>query len=362
MKASPFSRCELVVNPSRYPEYVKKLRRILKRFSFARVVETQSREHFTEEVRAFARGENDALLVWGGDGTAHTAINALVRAEADGADVTGKAVGFLRGGTGNGIQDSYSVPYRILSQLNAYEESLSAGYRIGVDLLEINDGARVSYGQLLGLGFDVRVLRQREHREKKGWNAGGMLRYILAGLSVFTSPRERWCEPVTLSLFDGKFAFSGTRVNAEFTFSHLDRNVAPAMIEAGTRPFYGKLFKVCPDVVCNDGHIDLYIYDIRRKVTVLRHIASLWEGHHGQVNKRLLRSGQGLIERYELNRLQIENDDGFAYHVDGELRQSVPSADGRHLVTIQVLPERLNVIVPPVFFRLFHPFDFMISR
>ncbi|MFW6250807.1 MAG: hypothetical protein ACOC47_06830, partial [Alkalispirochaetaceae bacterium] len=60
----------LLINPSRNPRQLKLLRRAARRFSVARVVETADLRHFVAEVERFARGEEQHLLVWGGDGTA----------------------------------------------------------------------------------------------------------------------------------------------------------------------------------------------------------------------------------------------------------------------------------------------------
>jgi hypothetical protein len=64
----PLDSAVLVINPIRHPVYVRLLKRLAKRRRKPQIVETR---------------------------------------DCDPA----KAVGFLRGGSGNGIQDSYSVPY-----------------------------------------------------------------------------------------------------------------------------------------------------------------------------------------------------------------------------------------------------------
>ncbi len=353
-----FRECELIINPSRYPQYVRVLRRILKRVNIAMVSESRDRAHFMDLVGEFCRGPNRHLLVWGGDGTAHAAINALMECLPESRG-RGKSIGFLRGGTGNGIQDSYDVPVRISRQLTTYAESMSRGYVIDVDLLSVGDGESKRFGQLLGVGFDVEALRRRERYSRRGRVGGlaGFLNYAQAGLHTFFRRDFRTGFPLEIELLDGKYAFRGTRVNAEFPFERVRRTVNPMMLEVGTRPYYGKLFKVCPDVVCNDGNMDLYLFNFRRKSSIARHLPALWYGHHRRINKHLSRHGGGVIERFELRRMRIEAEGPLDYHVDGELLRAPAASSGRSRLDIGVEPHVVSFIVPGRFYRLFHPFE-----
>lgn len=370
---SPFAQCVLVVNPSRYPRYMRILRRILKNYPFADVIESRDRNHFQEAVREFAGGPHRHLLVWGGDGTAHAAINALIDSERSQRPewfgrpdqaAPQKAVGFLRGGTGNGIQDSYDVPFSTDAQLQTYEESLARGYEIDVDLLELGTGSRRLYGQLVGFGFDVEVLKRREQRRRSRKSQRAVTRvldYAVAAAQVYFDKEFRLAHPCRVQLRDGKYAFRGTRVNAEFNFSSVERDVAPTVIEVGTRPYYGSMFKICPDVVCNDGNMDVYMFNFRKKSALLTNISDLWRGHHDHINRRLTRRNAGVIERYELHELTLSSPEPFPFHIDGELMEAEPDASGRYSLTIRVLPRRLRFIVPGRFYRLFHPFDAELS-
>ena len=360
--ANPFRSTTLLINPSRYPQYVKTLRRILKRVSIPKIIESRSAAHFAEEVVRFCNGSGRHLLVWGGDGTAHLAINSFMRARDCGCRLDRKSIGFLRGGTGNGIQDSYEVPHGIWRQLGTYAESLQNNYVIDVDLLRIRNGDQVSYGQLVGFGFDAEVLRGREEKKKRLADgsevaAPGGYRYLFSALRVILSPMAKIRHHFSLVMRDGKYAYRGPRVNAEFAFEQIERDVAPAMIEVGTRPYYGKMFKVCPDVVCNDGYMELYIFNFNRKRWVVRNVGALWAGAHHKINRRLFGKNRGVIERYELTDLAVASREPFAFHVDGELCHAGQDSDGCHRVRIEVAPLAMSFIVPDRFYRLFHPFD-----
>jgi len=346
-----FASCLLVINPSRYPRYSRIFARLARRIPVPEVILTRDREHFVASVQEFTRSEYRHLLVWGGDGTAHDAINSLARVPPE--SMAGKSVGFLRGGSGNGIQDSYEVPYSIRRQMESYALSMLNGYEISVDILRVQDGPGVEFGQLFGVGFDAKVLARRDAGKKV---RAGMGRYIGSALGEFAAMDFRALPAFRLRLEEGKYAFRGTRVNAEFPIDTLDLQTRPVMIELGTRPYYGKLFKVCPDVVCNDGFMDVYVFEFADKRSMVLNFGALWNGHHDKINKRAARSSRPVIQRYEVRSLVIQSDSSFSYHVDGELRNAGSAAEGGR-IEISVVPTALKFTVPPAFYRLFHPFE-----
>lgn len=319
-------------------------------------MESRSKEHFMEAVEDYFRSDLEYCIVWGGDGTAHAAINAVMKSENIPRQ-NQKALGFLRGGTGNGIQDSYSVPRYIRNQLAAYGESMARHFTVPVDLMKIIDGGKEIFGQLWGAGFDVDVLTQRESKLKsKGVVKSGIYHYIKSALDVFFKKDFKNLPLFSIHMRNGKYAFKGTRVNAEVIFNEFKRDSRPIMMEAGTRPYYGRMFKVCPDVVCNDGNIDLYLFLLNSKSLVAGNMFSIWNGRHNKINRKLSRTGKDIIERYEIKEANIVSVHPFNYHIDGELFRCRGSG-GKYEIKLQVIPQALNFLVPPRFYRLFHPFE-----
>ncbi len=360
-------RCTFIINPSRYPEYAKYLKKILKRHIVPHIIESRSKEHFIEEVSAFCKGDGKWCLIWGGDGTAHDAINAYMRhVEQDPGIVHTKAIGFLRGGSGNGFQDSYEVPIRIIKQVEAYAYSISRGYTIDVDLMRLDHGGRYRYCQLAGFGLDAHVLdvrRERRYRmgKRKGLIRSGLKNYLASILRVLATGYSESFKRLHIELEDGKFALKGTRVNAEFQFEHYGKTVAAIQIEAGTRPYYAKFFKVCPDVVCNDGCIDVYIFNFKNRIEIVKNAVALWNGRHDIINKRFAKNDRPLIERYEVKRMRISSPVPYPYHVDGEaMKADTPDREsGDYRTEIRVVPLALPLIVPATFYRKFHILDSM---
>lgn len=343
---------------------VRKLERKLQGAEGIDVVVTSSKQHFRECARNFFQGPHENLLVWGGDGTAHDAINAVYPALELTPPNVRKSIGFLRGGTGNGIQDSYEVPFRLGAQLATYAHSTRKGYTIDVDLLRVDDGQNVRYGQLAGLGFDAEVLLKRERAARPRADSAnaarsGVVRYLSAGLSLFFSGslagnRHTW----DMHLSEGKYSFRGPRVNAEFPINRLQMQRSPLMVEIGTRPFYGKMFRVCPDVVCNDGSMDVYLYDFSSRREVLRNAYSIWTGNHSRINRTLSRARKPVIERYEVTGSQFYSSSPFYYHIDGELLHAGSRwPDGQYGIKVDIMPAALSFMVPVQFYHIFHPFS-----
>lgn len=366
-----FSSTLLLVNPTRTPRAVGRMQKILKEARGIEVVITTSKQDFIERVRDFPASSYRYLLIWGGDGTAHDAINALFSTTAEDENRAPatlpmqqfKGIGFLRGGTGNGIQDSYSVPYRLRQQLEAYSDSIQNDLTLDVDLLEAREGARTVYGQLIGVGADAEILKKRDQFatvRRKGTEhlRSGFQYYIRAGIRVLLGKGFSQREKFKLRLRDGRYAFSGPRVNAQFPFDSLELQRSPFMIEIGTRPYYGKLLRICPDVVCNDGSCDVYVFDFRNRRDILGNAWYIWTGRHGRINRLRARSNRAVIERYEVQSLELTSDNPFRYHIDGELIESGEGQDGEtYCLRIKVLPQTMRFIVPRNFYNIFHPFD-----
>ena len=324
------------------------------------VVESTSKEHFIQTVTEAVNGEAPHILIWGGDGTAHDAVNAVMAAAGSvGAGAGPKSIGFLRGGSGNGTQDSYGVPRNLKRQLEVYAEAAEANYVVHVDLLEVESGGHVKYGQLAGLGFDASVLERREAKRNKetGRVPPGMVRYVGSAFATFFATDFSHLDEYTLFLEHGKYAFRGPRVNAEFAFDDMQRTVRPVMIEIGTRPYYGRMFKICPDVVCNDGNIDVYVYNFATRMDVVKNVPWIWTGKHHRINRRHVRAGKGLIERFEIQSCRIARGEPFLYHVDGELFEAAQAPSGAYELRVRVRPSQIGFLVPGEFYRLFHPFD-----
>ncbi|ORC37815.1 hypothetical protein B4O97_02090 [Marispirochaeta aestuarii] len=349
-----FKNAVFLINPNRFPGYARKLKKILRIYKASHIVECRRPEDFRREVEAFAAGEKRFLLIWGGDGTANLAINAYMSAHRR-ISTTSKALGFLRGGSGNGIQDSYEVPVSIRAQIRSYLEGMEREYIQPVDLIRADDGKASLYCQLLGIGLDARVL---EYREGAGRGRPGMMNYIAASLQSWYRDFSLLQDTKILEMEDGKYAFKGPRSNAEFPFKHFTRETRSPLIEIATRPYYAKMFKIAPDVVCNSGFMDIYSFNFIHRREILSNIFDIWNGWHRRINRQRAKRDRPVIERYEVRQVKLMKREPFAYHADGELRRcDNPAVEGRYTLHCSIVPSAVNFLVPGSFYRKFHPFE-----
>ncbi|GAB4221978.1 MAG: hypothetical protein Kow009_13560 [Spirochaetales bacterium] len=339
--------CLVVINPNRTPRQIRKLRSLLEPIKPYSIVETKSREEFLRIVRDFCHGPLHYMIVWGGDGTAHDAIN-VVMAEGKGRE---KALGFMRGGSGNGIQDSYEIPFRMKTQIEAFVESIQKNYTIAVDLLRTETVEGVEYGQLIGVGFDVRTLQRRNSRtDRMGEVKPGFFNYFVSSSLTILGEPLRDGREYRIEFEEGKYVLRATRINAEMPFRLLRLRTSAPMIELGTRPYYGRMFKICPDVVCNDGSMGAYLFNFQSKWDIVRDLYYLWNGWHHRINYRFARQEKPIIQHFQLKRATLSTSAPLFYHIDGELRSTTDP------LRVEVVPQVLTFLVPGVFYRKFHPF------
>lgn len=362
MKKSSINKpCYLIINPNRYPQYVKILRKIIKKYSFFKVVESKNVNHFIECITEYYISKAHYLLIWGGDGTAHAAINCLTRLKIENpADTVKRSVGFLRGGSGNGIQDSYEVPFSIFKQLKTYINSINNDYTIDVDLIKTDYDGMTSYTQLAGLGFDADILELRNcERFRSGPFKGtvkpGLLNYMRAIVKTFIINYYRNKKEFKLELQYGRYLFQGKSVNAQIKIDYLEKRCSPLMLEIGNRPYFAAKFKICPHVVCNNGLMNLYIYNRVKRRTILKNLRYFWTGQHNKINDRFARNRKQIIEHYELKSIQVYSDNPIKFHLDGDLKEVKDSVNGQYSLKFSILPESITFLVPEVFFRKFHP-------
>lgn len=361
MSVSKDFTCYLVINPTRFPQYVKILKKIVKRYSFFHVIESRDYDHFLESITEYYYSQAPYILIWGGDGTAHSAINRLTELRIKHPeDKVKRSIGFLRGGSGNGIQDSYEVPSGIFKQLRTYIHSMENNYSIDVDLIKVDFDGKTEYTQLAGLGFDAKVLALRDGERYKIGKAKGRIKPGLGNYihSIFKTAFDNFHKettPFNLELYFGRYLFQGTRVNAEIKFDHFEKEYNPMMIEIGNRPYFAALFKVCPHVVCNNGSMNLYIYKKMRRRTLLLNLLYFWQGQHNRINDRFARKGKPIIEHFEVKSTQISCSEPFHFHLDGDLKEVRNDANGSYNLKFTILPGSINFLVPENFYSKFHP-------
>jgi len=251
---------------------------------------------------AFATREIDAdiVLIAGGDGVFHDAINGLWTSQKI------APVGLIPIGTGNVFAANMGISPHPLEAL----EQLLNGQVRWIDVGE-------AHGQIfhcsLGIGFDAYVVAQMETVSKPQKRFLGRLVYFLQALRY--SLRYRW----SLVKVEAELADGSKRVWEKEAWLVLVSNL----------PDYGGV-KVTPDAKPDDGLLDLCILPSRSKADYFR-FAMLgllgWHMRHPDVVITQIRSAQ------------IISDPPVPTQMDGELTPPTP-------VTVRVIPQALPVLLP----------------
>lgn len=351
----------IIINPKQREKFVKKLIKYLNKEKFNNYTICKTKKELKTEVKKFCISEFKYLLIWGGDGTVHRAVNKLIKEKIDNKEINNKAIGFFKGGSGNGIQESYEVSGNLKQQILNYKESIQNNYTIATDLIKIQSKDFIKYTQLVGLGLDAEIVEKRmENRysfgKYKGQVKKGFLNYLFSAIKVFFN-KNNFQNNYEITFYNGHYLFFGTRVNSMLPFKKLKRTVSAPFVEIGTRPYYGSMFKICPYVICNDGYMDVYLFCFKHKTTILLNLIDLYLGHHHRINKRFEKKNKGIIEHYKVKKLKIKIYSSMNLHIDGELFECKADKDNPYSLMLEIMPQALNLIAAPGFYKKFHPFE-----
>ncbi len=231
-----------------------------------------------------------SLVVLGGDGIAHLALQSVA-----GTEVT---LGVIPTGTGNDIARDLRLP---LKDPLAAADVVVAGNRRTIDLARAGS---TYYATVLASGFDSRV---NERANRMRWPRGQM-RYNLATLAEL-----RVFEPLPYTL-----ELDGERVCCE-----------AMLVAVGNGPSYGGGLRMCEGALLDDGRLDVVVITPISKPELLKVYPRLFKGTH--VNHPAYR-------HYRVEQASIAAP-GIVAYADGERLGPLP-------MTVDVAPAALSVFAP----------------
>jgi diacylglycerol kinase (ATP) len=196
----------------------------------------------------------DALVVCGGDGMVHLAVQAVAR--------TTTPLGIVPAGTGNDVARYFDIPRK---DPDAAVDRVIAGATRTVDLAR--SGSRY-FVTVLAAGFDA-VVNERANRMT--WPKGQM-RYNIATLAEL-----RVFEPLpyTLQLDDRQVSLEAM------------------LVAVGNGPSFGGGLRITEGAVLDDGLLDVVIIKPISKPDLIRTYPKLFKGthvHHPQYEHHLVHS------------------------------------------------------------------------
>jgi len=242
----------------------------------------------------------DAVVVAGGDGTVHLAIQELAG--------TGVPLGIIPAGTGNDL--AAAVGLRELD-VAAAARTIAAGSTRCIDLARVMraDGTAEYFGSVLASGFDSRV---NDRANAMRWPRGGS-RYNIAILVEFLTLRGIPYE-VELVLADGTVqCISGDLV----------------MATIGNGATYGGGIPICPDADPSDGLLDVTIVRPAGRLRLLRLLPRVYKGTHRAIAE---------VSMFRVRSARLASP-GVTAYADGDPIGALP-------LEIEVVPGALTLFAP----------------
>ncbi len=254
----------------------------------------------TDLLRTALELGTDAVVVAGGDGTVHLAIQELAG--------SGIPLGIIPAGTGNDM--AAAVGLRELD-VAAAADTIAAGHTRRIDLARVTraDGTTEYFGSVLASGFDSRV---NDRANAMRWPRGGS-RYNIALLMEFLTLR-------------------GIPYEVEFTrgdgvVQRLTGDLVMATI--GNGGTYGGGIPICPDADPSDGLLDLTIVRPAGRMRLLRLLPRVYKGTHASVPE---------VSMYRVRSARLASP-GVTAYADGDPIGALP-------LVVDVVPGALSLYAP----------------
>lgn len=248
---------------------------------------------------AIGRG-TDAVVVAGGDGTVHLALQELAG--------TAVPLGIIPIGTGNDFATALGL--REL-HADAAVEIILAGLTRRIDLARVTrgDGSTAYFGSVLASGFDSRV---NDRANAMRWPRGGS-RYHIAILIEFLTLRGIPYE-VDLESTDG----ARERISGDLV-----------MGTVGNGSSYGGGIPICPDADIADGVLDVTLVRPAGRVRLLRLLPKVYRGTHPNAPE---------VSTHRVRSVRLASP-GVTAYADGDPIGALP-------LTIEIAPAALSVFAP----------------
>jgi diacylglycerol kinase (ATP) len=255
-------------------------------------LETASAEELSRAAGEAAHGGYDRVVVAGGDGTLHAALNGL-----RGTDT---ALGVLPLGHGNDLARALGVPLDVRA---AAEFML----RAPVSSIDVARVGEKTFGCVAGVGFDAET-----NRRANTWGPWprGHARYFLAGVATLFRYR-----PLRVELVSDAGEFSGEVM----------------WVAVANAPCYGGGVRIAPQAALDDGLLDVCVIERLSPLALLRLYPRLRRGQHLPAP---------CVHYFRCTRLQFREPVGVALFGDGEFLGQLP-------LEIRVEPAAARVVRQP---------------
>jgi len=250
---------------------------------------SRSAAELTAQARELAERGADRLLVVGGDGTLHHAIQGLAGSEC--------TLGIIPGGTGNDLAHALELPC-------ATEQAVRIALGRGSRLIDLGRVGEHYFAGVLGMGIDAAVA----HRVNATRAPRGPWLYPAVALHCLATYR-----PGRISIRAPDFEFDGS----------------PMLAVVANSPRFGAGMQVAPMARMDDGKLDLIVVDAPNRLTLGRLLLQVYRGAH--IRHPAVRS-------VRVERVRFVAEEPPHWVADGESLELTERS-----VEIEVAPDQLKV-------------------
>jgi len=257
----------------------------------------------TDLAREAVANGADVAIAAGGDGTVSEVVNGLVGSQV--------ALGVLPVGTGNVWAKEMGYP--IWVPPNRHPLRMAAQALLDASVHRVDVGCANGRHFLLwaGAGFDALVAHEVETSMIEMRRRVGNVTYALTALNLAMSFVGNRCTVVV----DGK----------------VRRQRVVQMIISNAHLYGGGLVRLAPTACLDDGYLNVLLFRGQGTAATLHHVFSLLAQSH-------LRDPR--VDYYRAQQVEIYSEKPMPVQLDGD-------AYGQTPLRVHVVPQALNVLVPP---------------
>jgi diacylglycerol kinase (ATP) len=240
--------------------------------------ESRSKGGVEQLVAEAIRAGHHRVLVAGGDGSIHEAVNGIMRTAGD------TALGIIPVGTGNDFAKACSVPLHFEHATALLADRMNGNAPpLAIDVGRCNDRYFINGA---GIGFDARV---SAIAERLRWPIGDFV-YLVALLKA---------------LRDG---VSTPELSVRFGDNELTGAVT--LVNFANGPWVGGMFHIAPEAENGDGLLDLIYAEPVGILRILGLLPNIMRGHH---------MNEVEVHHFRLRSATIESAEPVLAQLDGEI-------------------------------------------
>lgn len=250
----------------------------------------ESRDAFAAAAAKASAEGAERVIIAGGDGTLHVALNAV--------DLGRTALAIIPMGSGDDFAGAIGVPADL-------EKACRIAVQAPLRTLDVATANGRRFLGVAGIGFDSVVASYANSVQR----LSGSILYLYSIFKVL--PRF---QPIPLSITSA----SGRR----------DEQIMFAVV--GNSPRYGGGIRIAPTARLDDGILDLFVVARCTRWDLLRTLPSAYGGNH---------TSSPFVSTERGTSFTFESPERLEVYADGELVATTP-------VTISLLPEKLRIAAP----------------